>query len=278
MAYSMIDCRDAIIDYSNLSQDDPEAEDRYEKTKQCDPFPEIPPALLNSADIYDYVRMTGMLHPFDPSPERLKAASYEACILGECRYWDNDGVEKTIKLEKYTDVLTLPPNSIAFVQVEPYFRLPVYIGIRFNLKIRHVHRGILLGTGPLVDPGYRGKLLIPLHNLTTNEYKFNGGDALIWIEFTKTSQNSLWDSTAKEEKICFQRLGVFNREEAFPRRKADLTPQESLARASPHKSIRSSIPVAMQEAAIKAKTAAEDAAKAKESADEAAAHFRTIRR
>ena len=48
----MSDCRDAITDYPNLSQSNSEAEVRYKKTKQCDPFPEIPPALLNSADIY----------------------------------------------------------------------------------------------------------------------------------------------------------------------------------------------------------------------------------
>ena len=93
----MSDCRDSITDYPDLSKNESEAEARYKTTKQCDPFPEIPSALLNSADIFDYVRMTGMLYPFDPSPKRLKAASYEACIRGECTYWDNDGVKKTIK-------------------------------------------------------------------------------------------------------------------------------------------------------------------------------------
>ena len=50
-----------------------------------------------------------------------------------------------------------------------------------------MHRGLLLGTGPLVDPGFHGRLLIPLHNLTSDEYTIRGDEGLIWMEFTKTS-------------------------------------------------------------------------------------------
>jgi hypothetical protein len=49
--------------------------------------------------------------------------------------------------------------------------------------------GPLLGTGPLVDPGFRGKLLIPMHNLTASDYELATKEALIWIEFTKTTYN-----------------------------------------------------------------------------------------
>jgi hypothetical protein len=48
----------------------------------------------------------------------------------------------------------------------------------------------LLGTGPLVDPGFHGKLLVPLHNLTSDEYTIRGDEGLIWMEFTKTSHLS----------------------------------------------------------------------------------------
>ena len=61
------------------------------------------------------------------------------------------------------------------------------MALRFNLQIRHVHRGLLLGTGPLVDPGYWGKLCIPLHNLTDEDYPISRDDGLIWVEFTKTT-------------------------------------------------------------------------------------------
>jgi hypothetical protein len=75
-----------------------EAVARFKKYKSKDPFPDIPPALLNSADIEDYVRETGMIYPF--YPEDLKSASYEARLQGKCIYWDEKGEKHTLLLEK----------------------------------------------------------------------------------------------------------------------------------------------------------------------------------
>ncbi|TLS67039.1 hypothetical protein FEF65_08815 [Mariprofundus erugo] len=167
------------------AKDDTEAEKRFSQYKEIDPFPSIPPSLLNGADIADYVAATGMVHPF--YPEKLKSGSYEARIHGTCYCWDEDGKPYEERLEKDSDRFELKPNSLVYVQVEPTFRLPDYMALRFNLKISHVHRGILLGTGPLIDPGFEGKLLIPLHNFSNNSYMLKGLEALIWIEFTKLS-------------------------------------------------------------------------------------------
>ena len=43
---------------------DDDAAARFQKYGGIDPFPDIPPALLNSADISDYVASTGMIYPF----------------------------------------------------------------------------------------------------------------------------------------------------------------------------------------------------------------------
>lgn len=174
---------------------DAEAEDRFKIYESKDLFPDIAPALLNSADIYDYVRVTGMVWPFDPSLEKLKSASYEVEFLGEVFYWNEKG-EKQTQIIEVDDLFEIKKNSIAFVFLKTKFRLPNYIALRFNLKITHVHRGLLLGTGPLVDPGFVGRLLIPLHNLTSEDYYLTGGKGLIWVEFTKISKNQKWDSTS----------------------------------------------------------------------------------
>lgn len=168
------------------------ANEKYNKYKSTDPFPDIPPALLNSADIEDYVVATGMIDPFDR--DKLKSASYEGVIGGACRYWDDEGKLVDVYLVDEYQSFTLKPNSIAFVEISPKFKLPDYIAMRFNLKIKHVYRGLLLGTGPLVDPGFKGKIYIPLHNLTSNAYTLEYGEGLIWIEFTKVSNNVRWMS------------------------------------------------------------------------------------
>ncbi len=258
-----------FADHRKPAESDADAETRFRLSKNVDPFPEIADALLNSADIYDYVRMTGMLHPFHK--DKLKSGSYEAAISGRCIWWDENGQhqEKLLSHEN-GDEFTLKANSIGFVQVEPVFRLPDYMVLRFNLKITHVHRGILLGTGPLVDPGFEGNLLIPLHNLTTNEYTFKCGEGLIWIEFTKTSPLPS-DSGATANALGLTKLGRYVH---FPESKKNLQPEYYLAKASPHKPIRSSIPEAVKEnekaakeAAVASVKSATEAEKARKRAD-----------
>jgi deoxycytidine triphosphate deaminase len=221
-----------------------------------DPFPEISQALLNSADIEDYVTKTKMVDPFDP--KKLKSASYEVGFEGTVYYWDEHG-EPVIENLNKEKTFKLPKNSIAFLFTKTKFRLPDYMAIRFNLKITHVHRGILLGTGPLVDPGFEGNLLIPLHNLTTNDYIFMVGEGLIWVEFTKLSENSKWTDC----ETGHGRVGTYRE---FPEDKKNKDPKYYFGKASMGKGIRSSIPDAMQATAEEAKKASTAAEAAKKSA------------
>lgn len=233
---------------SSFAPDDTEAERRFEQYRSNDPFPDIQPALLNSADIYDYVAATGMIYPF--YTQKMKPASYEVNLLGKCVYWDEQGKSKTEDIQQGKEFI-LKKNSIAFVTLEPMFRLPDYIALRFNLKIRHVYRGLLLGTGPLIDPGFVGTLSLPLHNLTTNDYKFKGGEALIWMEFTKLSPNRRWQQSSGGTSIIHQGQYI-----PFPVEKNKITDvQDYLSKAAPHSSIRSSIPDAIEDARRSAKEA-----------------------
>lgn len=85
-------------------------------------------------------------------------------------YFAKDGEMRYDGNVKENDPIILRRNAITYVGVDTKFFLPFYIGLRFNLTITHVHRGLLLGTGPLIDPGYVGEIMIPIHNLTTNDY------------------------------------------------------------------------------------------------------------
>ncbi|WP_146193080.1 hypothetical protein [Maritimibacter sp. 55A14] len=166
-----------------------------------DPLKDIPPSLLSADDIARYFEKTGMIYPFSfekrvtgekpKGVHRLKGASYEGRIGEKAYQFDPGQIEPKSVLSRKSKFLTFPANSIVFVESDIYFRLPPYIAVRFNLQIRHVHRGLLLGTGPLVDPGYWGKLCIPIHNLTDEDYEVPTDEGLIWIEFTKTTSHPL---------------------------------------------------------------------------------------
>jgi deoxycytidine triphosphate deaminase/uncharacterized protein YoxC len=193
--------------------------------------------LLSSAEVHDYARLTGMLSPF--YPDHLKSASYEDHIGGQCIWWDENGQRQERNVVRGTRFV-LRANSITFVQAEPIFRLPDYIAVRFNLRITHVHRGLLLGTGPLVDPGFEGKLLIPLHNLTSSDYEIDTNEALIWIEFTKTTFGCI----PTESLAAGNRQQLFK---GFPPNKKNMTADQYLRKANSTYPIRSSIPAAILE-------------------------------
>ncbi len=231
-----------------------EARARFDKYKRVDPFPEIRPALLNTADVVSYIAATGMLFPFrDEHLKLLKLASMEIPLLGKAVYWDDNNKRHEEDINR-GQPFVLRSNSIAFVTLEPMFRIPEYLALRFNLRITHIYRGILLGTGPLVDPGYQNRLSMPLHNLTTNDYTILGGEGLIWMEFTKLSP--LPDESAKpglDGQVRYRTPGV------FPEEKNELdSVADYLHKADPHRSIRSSIPEAIRDARDTAKAASRD--------------------
>ncbi len=234
---------------------DAEAASRFEEWAQQDPLPEIPSALLNSADIRDYVKVTGMVFPFHDDDDHLKPASYEVPLLGRYVYWDENNLKVDGEIGT-GDAFILEPNSIAFVTLEPTFRLPDYIALRFNLKITHIYRGLLLGTGPLVDPGFVGRLSLPLHNLTTNSYTFYGGEGLIWMEFTKLSP--LPNVSRRAANVRLDRsAAVF----LDPKKSSGMRVDDYLKKADRHRSIRSSIPDLVGEAQRSAREARDEAEK-----------------
>jgi deoxycytidine triphosphate deaminase len=232
-----------------------EANDRAKKFKRFDPFPDIPPALLSSAEIEDYARVTAMLFPFSPNPDALKPASYEV-KPGRKFVWWSAGVRIEEEIRE-SGTYELPPNSIRYMQISPKLRLPDYIAIRFNLRIKHVHRGLLLGTGPLVDPGFVGEILIPLHNLTSDSHRIRGNEGLIWIEFTKTS------ASVRRAVPSYTRRGRLVDMDPL---KTDVSVETYLQRANDGRPILSSIPEAMRESAVKAEQAATDAENARQAA------------
>lgn len=193
-----------------FAQESRPAAERFAATQARDPFPNVPSGLLQSADVCAYARETGMLEPFDPG--QLKPASYGVKLAGPYVRWDGGGNQNRYKVRsRYReqdgdkgpsqvsgeltgdgDSVLLPKNSIVFVTLEPYVRMPDYIAASFNLRIDHIYQGLLVGTGPLVDPGFVGRLSVPLHNLTSNDYKISWHDVLVWMEFIKLSPHPTW--------------------------------------------------------------------------------------
>ncbi|AZO10563.1 hypothetical protein EJ074_16565 [Mesorhizobium sp. M3A.F.Ca.ET.080.04.2.1] len=179
------------------------ADGRHDLFDEFDPYAgKIEPALLNAGHLATYAMVTGMIEPFDAS-RLIKPATYLVAAEGPVRYRNDKGHVERFYLSAdpkkretescVRDSVQIAPNSICFLTLEPTFRMPSYIAARFNLLIRDVYRGLLVGTGPLVDPGFDGRLSIPIHNFTTQPYDITAGEGIVYFEFTKLS----WQNPAK---------------------------------------------------------------------------------
>lgn len=169
--------------------------EKYAEYKSKDPFPKVGEALLNSVDLLMYLLKVGIVEPFDVN--KLKGVTYQCTFSGEAHRFNQDSKRmEEINLDD-TNELVLEKNSITYLKIEEKFHVPEYMVLRFNLSVSNAYKGLLLGTGPIVDPGFEGNLFIPLHNLTGNEYVIKKGAPLIRVEFTKLSRHIEWKNKKK---------------------------------------------------------------------------------
>lgn len=121
----------------------------------------------------------GMIRPFQST--LLKSAGYELTLGARCLVQG----ERLLLTEREPSLI-IPKNSVVYVSMQQVLCLPHYLVARFNLTIDLVYRGLLLGTGPQVDPGYQGALSCPLHNISSEEIEICLGQPFAKMDFVKT--------------------------------------------------------------------------------------------
>lgn len=163
----------------------------------------LPAGMLSSPHIQFCIDKYKIIKNYDP--KCLGPATYNMRIGGDVLAWEKDK-KIEFKLEKQEDLnknirskIEFKPNSLTFVTTVEEFNLTKDIIARFNLKSKLVHQGLLLGTGPIVDPQLKARLLIPIHNFSNKTITMEFGQELISVEFTKTSNPDL-NQTLKDKK------------------------------------------------------------------------------
>lgn len=142
--------------------------------------------VLLSDRIRFYVDRIQLIDPFSDS--NLGPASYDLTLGPEC--WYSGHLKDTGQAKRILargEQLILLPNSITFVSTTERLNMPFYLTARFNLKLRFLHEGLLLGAGPQIDPGFIGRLSCPLHNISSEKICLNFGEPFAVMEFHKTS-------------------------------------------------------------------------------------------
>lgn len=125
-----------------------------------------------------------VIEPFDE--RQVQGATYDLRI-GE------QGATTTSKKVvhiKEAGFITIQPGDFAVITVDEILRLgPQYVG-RFGLRSKFARKGLIATTGPQVDPGYHGRLIIGMTNLSPKPVTLSYGDDLLSIEFHKLSEAS----------------------------------------------------------------------------------------
>ena len=177
--------------------------------------------VLVAEEIKEYAAKYGLLIADNFDKNGLKSASYYM-KPDPNEFWIFNDKGQQISLEK-TNVqgnqcYTVPQNSLVYIRLQQQLRLPYYIIGRHNLTIPYVYQGLLLGTGPQVDPGFIGHLFIPLHNLTNRDVRICLNDWFVSIDFVRTSTLNLARGFPKSEK---EFLEMYPEKRIIPREKLE---------------------------------------------------------
>jgi dCTP deaminase len=129
-----------------------------------------------------YKRGEIVIDPFDEG--QVQAASYDLRV-GEqgC----TTSTKKLVNLKEH-GFLLLQPGDFGVLTVLEELKLgPQYVG-RFGLRSKYARKGLMATTGPQIDPGFHGRLIIGITNLTPRPVSIPYKDDFLTVEFHRLEE------------------------------------------------------------------------------------------
>lgn len=130
-----------------------------------------------------------LVTPFDLKSLRL--SSYDLTIGGEF-YSGRDAKTSSISTQKLrpNQTFTIPPHGVCFILSEETISLPHDVSAKVSLRMSLVYRGLVLTSQPPFDPGYCGKVIVMVHNLSSEAHHLQQGTRIATIEFVRVENAS----------------------------------------------------------------------------------------
>ena len=125
-----------------------------------------------------------LIDPFDE--KQVQAASYDFRVGAQ------GATTSTKRIVNIRDqgYIVIEPGDFGIVCCLEIVRLgPQYTG-RLGLRSKYARKGLITTTGPQVDPGFHGRLIIGLTNLTPKPVSLPFKDDLLTIEFHRLEEAS----------------------------------------------------------------------------------------
>jgi deoxycytidine triphosphate deaminase len=151
---------------------------------------------LLSDEIEFYINEYKLVDP--PKRDNIMAASYELRVGKKCAIGD-----KVFSLSE-GEVLTFPKFEVVVVEILETINMPDFLIGRWNIRTRWAYEGLIWVGGPQVNPGFRGKIMCPLWNLSDKEISIPYGEAIAVIDFSTTTSPTvksnrlpMWDQRSR---------------------------------------------------------------------------------
>jgi dCTP deaminase len=117
------------------------------------------------------------IDPF--STDRLQPASYDLSVGAQAVTTSSQRVID-LAAEKY---FVLKPGDFGIVISHEVIRLSPHYTARFGLTSSLARKGLIATSGPQVDPGYHGRLILGITNLTPHDQWIAHLDKFLTLEF-----------------------------------------------------------------------------------------------
>ena len=122
------------------------------------------------------------IEPFEES--QVQPATYDLRVGA---HGATTSTKRKIDIEK-EGYLLLAPGDFGVVMVYEEIRLGPQHAARFGLRSKYARKGLIATTGPQLDPGYHGKLIIGVTNLTPRPVSLPYKDDFISVEFHRLEE------------------------------------------------------------------------------------------
>jgi dCTP deaminase len=152
------------------------------RNKICEPLYKVGELvlLMNKEAILEVIR-SQRLKITDFKPEDLGPASYDA-HFGR-RAFSSSGKTK-IKVDDKGSFI-LEPGDFGVVTTLEKFELPLDIAAQIGIRSHYARKGIIHLSGPQIDPGFRGVLVVGLFNASSRSIIFPYKEPFVTLEFVK---------------------------------------------------------------------------------------------
>jgi len=140
--------------------------------------------MLMTGDMIRSAIQGGVLRIDNFSDSHLQPASYDAC-LGEEAITSSHR-EKINPANK--GLLTIPAGDFALVTTHERFEMSTKIAGHIGLRSHYSKKGLAILSGPQIDPGFRGVLVLGLANLSPRDITIPYKERFCTIEFYQLTE------------------------------------------------------------------------------------------